>query len=297
MRGWAGAPDMTRIWAFAAMVLALGGASPGLSAPLETYGRPPSIESVRISPDGQMLAFAATLDDQRKVVVQSVDQGQVLVKLAASDRKLRDLLWAGPRHLIVITSITGAIRDTTFGRREWFTGVDIDVANKVQRPLVWGVPDAMNVVEGSTEIRFIDGRPFAFASGESFFHNRSRPTLFRVDLDSGKTSLLLRGVWDTSGFVVDGAGGVLATSEFDPGPSTWILNLWRGKWGEVDREDPPIEQPRLLGLGRDGASVLVASRRTTRPSCGSSRPTAAAGAIPCRWTIPTASSGARQPTR
>jgi dipeptidyl aminopeptidase/acylaminoacyl peptidase len=249
MRKWA---------AFAAATLVFNAIRPAHAAPLEAYGRLPSIETVRISPDGRTLAFVKTAGEQRTVTIQPLDPQKKKVELNAGQRKLRGLQWAGSHHLIVTTSVSGYIRNAESSYSEWFLAVDVDLAKNTQRPLISEVPRAMNVVDGPPDIRFIDGRPFAFAEGIAFRFDNGQPTLFKIDLDhADSASIQTRGSDHTVGFVVDAHGSTLARSSYDDAKGRWALEMWTGDWQAIYHEDAPIETPQLRGLGRDGASILV----------------------------------------
>jgi dipeptidyl aminopeptidase/acylaminoacyl peptidase len=247
-----------RVAALSATALAAFVALPCAAAPLQVYGKLPFLEQVAISPDGKMLALVTTNGEQRKLAIQRVDSRQTVVQLNIADRKLRDIQWAGPRHVIVTVSQTGHIPGIASVRNEWFSPVDIDWSQNTQRPLLWGVPQTLNVIEGPPEFRFIEGRPFAFVRGVTFVHGRGRVSLIRIDMDAGRSSMLSLGFPYPTDFVVDAEGHALARAQYDAVQSRWSMDLWKGGWKEVDHLDAPIETPMLKGLGRDGASAAVA---------------------------------------
>jgi dienelactone hydrolase len=257
---------MSKSLAALAAGLATAVFSPCAAAPLETYGRLPAVESVSISPDGAMLALAVTNGEQRKVVIEQIEPRRAVATLNAGAQKVRNLQWAGPNHLILTVSSTGFIEGAISVRNESFLAADYDVAKKTQRPLLAGINendrttithDTLNIVFGWPQLRFVKDKPIAFVEGVSFVNNIGRRTLFAVDLDRNLTSIESQGLEHADAFVVDGHGSPLAGSEYDAQTSRWVLKLWKGHWQEALRKEAPIELPELLGLGRDGASVLV----------------------------------------
>ncbi len=243
----------------AALAVAIGLAAPtfGRAAPLDAYGRLPSLETVRISPDGAMLASVSTTGELRSVVVRPVDQAEATLRLNFGEVKLRDILWAGPKHVIAIASETGIPQDVEAPRNELVQALDINWPRKVYRPLLFGVPDTLNVIFGEPEIRFLDGKPFAYVRGVQFVRNHGRISLFRVDMEAGLTAIMSQGMFDTTSFTVDARGTPIARTEYDAIKSRWSLDLWNGEWREVNHVDAPIETPRLLGLGRDGRAIAI----------------------------------------
>src|SRR4051794_32167721 len=75
------------------------GAGPVAAAPLEAYGRLPTIEDVAISPDAKHLAAITTDGDVRRVIVKSLSSGAVEAAVQAGRAKARSIDWAGNDHL------------------------------------------------------------------------------------------------------------------------------------------------------------------------------------------------------
>ncbi len=243
-----------------AAIFALVPALPAAAAPLETYGRLPFIDSIELSPDGKMMAFVATgADEKRRVVVLQLEPRKTIAGIDVSKDKVRGLQWAGLNHLIITTSATAFIPFVEAPRQEWYLASDLNLAKRSVHGLLQGhKEEALNTVFGEPEIRFIGGKPFAFVRGEVFVASMGRVALFKVDLDGLDTvALESEGFDNTINYVVDAAGKLLAESEYDAAKSRWTLKAWSGHWHEVQRVDAPIETPDLLGLGRDGRSVLV----------------------------------------
>ncbi len=239
--------------------LALG--LPCAAAPLEVYGRLPAIESVTISPDGQNLALVVTNGDQRKIVIQNVESSEMIGVINAGEQKVRDVRWGGPHHVIVTASQTAFITDTTGGREEHFLATDYNVATRIQRALLSFSTSQtdfnLNVIYGYPTVRIVDGRALALVEGVHFVGNEGHLSLFKVDLDRDDASIQSIGQTNTRAFIVDARGVELAESEYNAPTSRWDLKVWRGHWQEVERKQASIERPELLGLGRDGASILV----------------------------------------
>ena len=227
------------------------------AAPLEAYGRLPLIEQMTLSPDGKMLAMAMTDGVRRKIVFEQVDSWRTVDALDAGDQKIRSLQWAGSNHLIITVSITTTIPDVIAPREEYYTALDYNPVRKTQKPIVFGVQDSLNVVYGVPDIRFLKGRPFAFAQGEHFVENEGQISLFKVDLEGGAASLATAGRPNTDDYVVGADGTPLAESEYDARTDRTSLRVWQGYWREVGAKGKPDGRPTLMGLGRDGASILV----------------------------------------
>lgn len=247
-----------KVW-LAACLLAIAGA-PAVAAPLESYGKLPQIEEVEISPDGANLAMTVTNGEQRRILIERISDETIIGGVNAGDAKVRWLQWAGPNHVLITTSSTTGIEDVMGGHGEWYMTLDYDVVRKVQRPTMTNVRESLNVVVSSPQIRIIGGHPMAFMGGVHFVEGRGQISLFKVDLDRGVTSLVSEGFTNTHAWVVGDDGQPLAESEFDSKSLKWTLRAWRDKaWKVIHVSEGSIEHPELVGLGRDGRTVLIRS--------------------------------------
>jgi hypothetical protein len=240
---------------------ALAFAAPAAAAPLAAYGQLPSIEQAAISPDGRLLALIVTQGDMRLIVVQQLADKKLVRGFKAGEQKVRGLSWAGNDHLLVTLSSTAAAPLGLIApRQEWYFGLDVDVKTGKQWPLMQGVPDSMNVIAGPVVGRVIGGHPYAFVQGTHFVANMGHLALYKVDLEYSRASLEGDASEHTVDWVVGADGKPLAESEFDPNGQHWTLKVHRGGgWRTVKTLDTGIGYPGLLGLGRDGRSVLLST--------------------------------------
>src|SRR5579871_766146 len=92
--------------AVALTVWAWCGTHAAQAAPLEAYGRLPSVEDVALSPDGSKLAFIRTTADVRVMAIVAVADHKLLGGAKLGEVKLRRLWWADDDHLLIMTSAT-----------------------------------------------------------------------------------------------------------------------------------------------------------------------------------------------
>jgi dipeptidyl aminopeptidase/acylaminoacyl peptidase len=239
--------------------LAIVAGAPARPAPLDVYGRLPSLGFLQISPDGAMLASVVTDGEKRHLVIETTDKRQRTIDLNFGEVKVRALQWAGPDHVIASFSRTGNLNGLIGTRHEFLQALDVDWKRRTYRPLLYGVPDALNVIYGLPEVRILNGRPFAFVQGSMVLRNGSPLTLFRIDMQAGAAMPQTVGYLDTTDFVVDAQGNTLAQAEFDDRASRWSLDVWKGQWTAAADLRTPIGSPQVVGLGRDGTSIAVAS--------------------------------------
>jgi len=126
---------MRWIWGCAVFAAAsvLGGLGAAGAAPLEVYGRLPTLDHVEISPDGANLAFVITTPEAHRVVIESIADRKLLGGVNLGDAKLRWLDWADSQRLLITTSMTGLAAGVESSRQEWYLAQVFDLASKRSR--------------------------------------------------------------------------------------------------------------------------------------------------------------------
>ena len=236
------------------------GAAAGGPPPLSAYGHLPSIEQAAISPDGQNLAVIFANGEARKIVFLRLSDFKITGTVAFGDQKVRAISWAGPRHLLVSISQTTWVQGLDAPKSEWYMAVDYNLETHKQRQLMEFVPDVMSMtaVMAPPMVRILHGRPFAFVEGVEFVNNMGHNSLFKIDLDHWATTLAASGAQETRDWVVDADGHAVAQLVYLPQSERWQVKINRNGWRTV--KSGQKQPPALLGLGRDGRSVLIADR-------------------------------------
>jgi dipeptidyl aminopeptidase/acylaminoacyl peptidase len=260
-----------RIFTALGALLTLGCAAH--AAPLEAYGKLPSIEQAVLSPSGAYVAYVVTDGEQRKVAVQSTADHKFLGVSSAGAEKVRDIRWAGDKHLIITISTAQQPINMAGGtwlmgpRTEFWAAQDLDLRSGHLHGLLDNVQDgaevrnkieALNTVLGIPVVRSIGGRPTAFVRAEYFVHNQGMFGLFRVDLDSDRAFLVERGNQGAYDWVVDPDGRPMALARTtDASAPSLAVSDGAGGWRAPPQPPEAGEIGDLAGLGRDGKSVLV----------------------------------------
>jgi flagellar biogenesis protein FliO len=193
----------------------LGVAGHTSAAPLEAYGKLPSIEDVNLSPDGSRIAVSTTLGDKRRVVVIRLSDKAVVAGLDAGDVKLRNVEWAGDNHLLITMSSTALIQELTGPRREYSQLLVYDLQNQKQYNPLNKLEMSLNVIVGQPMVRRIDGKTWLYNQGVHFANNYGSNSLYRTDLSMGVTRLVEEGERGTRDWLVDAAGEPLAKAIYD----------------------------------------------------------------------------------
>jgi dipeptidyl aminopeptidase/acylaminoacyl peptidase len=235
------------------------------AAPLEAYGKLPTLTNPTVSPDGTSLAYVRALDTRRVVVAQSIATKQVAGIINITDAKLRDLQWADNHTLIITTSVTALPRGLTGRRQEYYMAQSLNLENHELHALLEHVGnlkndvEVMNVVIGVPQPRTIDGHTVVFVKGIYFPGSIGHIALFSIDLTDNETRMVSRSS-DTHAedWVVDAAGKIVAESSYFDDKQHWTLDIFRdGERTRVIDTPAPIESPSVEGLNDDGTAVIV----------------------------------------
>lgn len=257
----------------AALIVAFAGAT-SVAAPLAAYGGLPSIDAVEISPNGSTLAVIVSDGKNRGIVLRPTAGGPQKTYPVGS-AKVRRLDWVGSDHLIITTSQTERLIGWTGSKEEYFLGYVLDVKAQKVTPLfeeslekmqtgshfrgtATKVTDPLNILAGPPEVRVIDGKPTLFAQKITFKDGWGVITVVRVDLKNGRRDILEFGEPDTNDVLLGSQGEIIARSDYDSKTGRWALKLRKsGGWLEARAADAKLDRPYLIGLGRDGASILI----------------------------------------
>jgi cephalosporin-C deacetylase-like acetyl esterase len=243
----------------------------GWAAPLEVYGRLPSLEDIALSPDGSRIAFIRTSQDNRLLAVHDFAQHKIIAGLRVGTVKLRSIEWADNDHLLVITSNTALPRGFTGSEREWYQLQVYDVVNHKttlfpdESRLDHDAPRIMNVIWGTIMVRRVEGHTVLFIPG-IYISGRALPALFRVDLDNGNQRILRQGSSSTAEWLVGEDGDVAIEEDYNDKEQRWsILQHRDGRMREIASGHEAIEFPRLLGFGPEPGTLLMRTDENGNP--------------------------------
>ncbi len=256
-----------RRWRLAAALVVsvvLGnGAAQG--TPLAAYGQLPSVDFVALSPDGSKLAMIVGDEGGRQLQVRRTVGRTLLQRVGIGAAKVRGIQWVGDHHLLLTRSATAQIAGMTGPKREYSLVLDFNLATGKTSSLLQGSVDdkdeKLNTIFGDPMARLVGGRPVAFLPGLTFPGREGILTLFAVDLESHRTRQVVVGNSDTSEFLVDAAGGLIARVDYHQASGHWML--YTGPGGHLVKamdDTRPLDSPWLAGLGRTAGSVLVGVR-------------------------------------
>lgn len=230
------------------------------AAPLDTYGRLPSLENVAISPTGTVIAFVRTVINDRWLAIVNLADRKLLKAARLGNLKLRSIEWADDEHLLLFSSTTGVPIGLIGSRQEWYT---LTVYNFSSGKLShYPVPDntygTLNALSGDVMIRRVNGETLLFVPAFNAPGARLVPVLFKVSLSNGRQSLVAQGDRATRRWLVDEAGDVVAEDSYADDQQLWRIRLHRGRsWITAESTKAPIDVPEMLGFGPQADTILL----------------------------------------
>lgn len=241
-----------------ALLLALAITPWASAAPLEAYGRLPFVEAMRISPDGDRIAYAITDGERRTLIIKTVATGALVGGLKLGEQKIRNIQWAGSSHVIITESASGYLDNAISRRSEWSFALDYNLVTKTHRPLLGGDFNFAVATFGPVMIRMMKGHPFAFVASNFFVDGRGQYGLSKVDLDhNDHLSQVDEGFLYTYDYSVDERGKVISELEYDDPHASWILKTKDTEWKLDATDKNQMGLPAFEGPGLEGASLLL----------------------------------------
>lgn len=226
--------------------------------PLEVYGALPALELVEPSPDGDRVALVTVAGADRALVIIDLRTSQLLGRIEVGLAKVRDLTWIGDGALMITTTTTQSVLDDGGRRGELALGQIYDIERRRLVSVLNNASGVAPILAGPAFVGNTPDGPAAFVQAYSF---RDRHlNLYRLDSSTGRpreAALLTENVNDV---VLDAAGGLVARSTYDEVSGRWALAFAGARPGvEVWEATALLDPPALMGLGRDGRSVVVST--------------------------------------
>ncbi len=246
------------------LVLSPTGAFAQEPAPLSVYGELPGIGDVAISDSGNFIALTTVLEGQSRLIIFNESMTPVRV-ISTEDMKVRSIRFIGDESVLLIRSETVDLVRFTADQAEFYQGMVIPVDTSREIEVIFaGNRNIDNAIFRQRGIRQIDGKWYGFFGSIAYTRSRSagfimehtRPTLFRVDLESlgARHAADPAAVGFRRDWLVDGDGEVVVTFDIQDDSGAWSINKKSGR--RIVEGRNPNGNVGLIGLGYEGTSVI-----------------------------------------
>ncbi len=243
------------------MSIALPAAATEAAAPLEAYGRLPSIEHATLSPDGSKVALIETMQDTRLLAIVDLAESKPINMTKVSEKVVRSLEWADDTHLLMTTASSQLPMGLVGARTEWWLMQVFDLKSRKWHALLDQVQKdkiTMNVVQGRPIVQRKGGNTFLYIEGVAL-GEKTHLAMFRVNLTTGAETMVREGSAATRQWVVNDSGDILAEKEYFEDDRRWVIRLFDGDRARQSISGTAaIDAPQILGLNAAGDEILFA---------------------------------------
>jgi len=245
---------------------------------LDDYGKLPAMELVTLSPSGDRYAFVAGDGAARQISIMTADN-QLIGFLNVAGVKTRSIEWAGEDYLVVTVSNTASVGgERSVGKAELRSAIIVNLLSHKQTRVFAGRLDLEPPIFGDFGTAQINGRWYGFFGGETRelrglssrdWHYANTYSdgdvtyictdLYRVDLETGALELVAKGDANYEDWVVEPNGEIAAHSLYNEKSGAWRVLTGASHGHELASGRSKLGDFEMLGLGRNGDSVLVRS--------------------------------------
>jgi dipeptidyl aminopeptidase/acylaminoacyl peptidase len=246
---------------FCVTIIAASAHADGL-VPIEAYGKLPTIESPRLSPDGETVAFLSSIKGRRCLVVHRLDVEGAGRGICPGSYEVRAFTWKNPDRLIVEVYTQRQALGSELRTESRLVAIDLNGHNAV--PLV--EPGAERAVDFGQD-RIIDMLPEdpGHILVASYRDGSDSPDVVKVAVETGHRRTVVTGQNRITNWKTDGAGQVRLGTAVDDG---MVKVYYR------DDADGPLRLIRqvqaaeaskftVLAIGREPGTLYVASTEGT----------------------------------
>ena len=168
---------------------------------IETYALDPTISDMQLSPNGEMIAYTMWAGDTRGLVVQAIGDSKPLQLLDLTENKLRGYKFLDNKYLIIYRSETVTFNNYLGEYEHWSAlALNLETGNNAMllgnrsntRDLSWPQLRLDNILGPAEE------QGHVLMAADSIDRDReNRLSLFSVDLETGRGTLIERGERET----------------------------------------------------------------------------------------------------
>jgi acetyl esterase/lipase len=245
---------------FVILSAACGTTSARASPPIAAYGKLPALDLVRLSPNGERIAFVAVDGEGRRLFVRKVN-GDALMVATVGDAKVRGLQWAGDHLILLSVSSTlkfgnGQLDKWTYSTRaEVFMVLVVDVKTNTIRKIFKDDHDVfLGWVEQVYGVRQIDGHWHGVFKAMS---RRGVHDLYDVNLETEQVRNITNSANLGVDYLIDANETIAARVNYDQRTGEWKLLAGDKSQRVVVSKPSPFGLTGIDGFGRTAGTALV----------------------------------------
>ncbi len=230
--------------------------TPPKAATPQDWTKIPAVRFPILSADGSRDATLTTLNGSQSIIVFTVATGKAS-RIDIGNVDVDQMTWIGNSHIAVVTRIPGRRLNSEMGLGSVRLANVYNVDSNSRITLFEAIANFQAGVVGDV-YPIVRGGKAMVAATTYFGADKGFAYLYALDPDSGHGDLLDRAPEQTQGWVIQPDGTPVARSAYYAHNQGWTAEYYDGQaWKQMYHTTVDVHQPQLLGLGRDGKSVLV----------------------------------------
>lgn len=240
-----------------ALLLAPGAFAQGAAtAKPQDWIRMPAVRFPILSPDGARDATLSTIDGGQSIVTFTVATGKAS-RIDIGKVDVDQMTWIGNSHIAVVTQIPARRINSNMGPGSVRLANVYNVDSNSRITVFGAIANFQEGLIGDLYPIMRNGK--AMIAATSYWGpEHDFAYLYALDPDTGKGEMLDRAPAETSGWVIQPDGTPVVRSAYYFHNQGWTAEHYDGQsWKQIYHSTVEIHQPQVLGLGRDGKSVVV----------------------------------------
>ena len=222
----------------------------------DQWARSPDLSHVCLSPDGNHIAYIKE-DGGKKLLYEYDIAANAFQSFNLGPAKISSIYWIDAAHLVVSTFATAKIEVLEGGRDTWNIVSVYNIRTKSIKVLYDKKDGFSNFVVGEVNLITVNGKRQITAANYPLNADDFK-YLYSFDLDGIGEHMLDRAPWPTRNWVITPDGTLLGRSVYYKKSDTWVLQYYvNGTWKDIFTQKAALDYPSLVGLGRDGKSLVV----------------------------------------
>ncbi|ESQ83572.1 hypothetical protein AEAC466_12920 [Asticcacaulis sp. AC466] len=221
------------------------------------WAKSPALRFVCLSPGGTHIAYMRE-ENGRKYLYEYVIATKAFQIYDLGTAKIASIWWIDDGHLAVTSMATDKFEAFSGGRDTYYIVSVYNLQARTINTLFSQIEGFKSFVSGGVRIIRQNGKRQLTASSFPINYDEAR-YLYRFDLDrSANATVMDRAPWHTENWILTPEGEMLARATYSPKTKIWELQHYdRGLWKTIFSQHAELDYPNLVGLGRDGQSVVV----------------------------------------
>jgi len=222
---------------------------------VQQLAKAPTMQNVSLSPDGTQIAYIVE-QEGNKLLYHYNGKSKQFQTFNTGTNEIALMRWIDNEHLAVVSYF--AVKKSAFmGLRDKYSQASI--YNLTKKNLITLFDPLKDTSErtwwtGNLQRIVRDGKILIQTSG----WRDERMLLVRFELDQQNYDIIDSGGEEVVGWATGPDGELIGRAEYYREKKTWTLNYRHGGgWKEIFTHKGELTIPSLLGLGRDGRTLLV----------------------------------------